>query len=315
MRALIFFIIIIFSCNENSIQMLPGSSGNINTISVVIENELWEGNVGKEIRAHLEKPSYGLPQEEPLFDLKQMPPKIFSGFATKSRSIIKVEIKEKEEVYFSSNDYAFPQRIIYIQAKNNQSLISLIKKNSDLIRSYIYSGEISEKQRRIKKSKNSSNIFMNKFGLSLTFPSAYRVAKSNQNFVWIRRDIQTGSVNLFVSRVSNFEDKNIIKIRDSLSKMHIPGNDPSISFMSTDTLYKTVTKKIKIDTILVHETRGLWEAKGQFMAGPFINYLINLQPQKNETYMLDGFVYSPGTRKRDYLFEIESIMRSIKIQD
>ena len=59
----------------------------------------------------------------------------------------------------------------------------------------------------------------------------------------------------------------------------------------------------------MHETRGLWEVKGQFMAGPFINYLINLQPQKNETYMLDGFVYSPGTRKRDYLFEIELLNR------
>jgi len=28
--------------------------------------------------------------------------------------------------------------------------------------------------------------------------------------------------------------------------------------------------------------------------------------------MLDGFVYSPGTDKREYVFELEAIMRSLK---
>ena len=62
----------------------------------------------------------------------------------------------------------------------------------------------------------------------------------------------------------------------------------------------------------VYETRGLWEIEGQFMAGPFLNYQVNLDTNESEYLMLDGFVYSPGSSKREYVFELEAIMRSLK---
>ena len=72
----------------------------------------------------------------------------------------------------------------------------------------------------------------NKTGVSLKFPSAYRVAKVDTNFVWIRRDIETGSVNLFVYRYSKLNDQSIIERRDSISKIYIPGPVEN-TFMST----------------------------------------------------------------------------------
>ena len=57
---------------------------------------------------------------------------------------------------------------------------------------------------------------------------------------------------------------------------------------------------------------NLWEVKGQFMAGPFLNYQIKTNSKNNQQIMLDGFVYSPGTDKREYIFELEAIMRSLK---
>ena len=44
-------------------RILSDSSGNINQLTVVIENDLWEGEVGEAIRTKLAAPVDGLPQE------------------------------------------------------------------------------------------------------------------------------------------------------------------------------------------------------------------------------------------------------------
>ena len=175
--------------------------------------------------------------------------------------------------------------------------------------SSLYFSEIKEKQRRISKNLNQTKSVFETTGVSLRFPSAYRVAKVDSNFIWIRRDIKSGSVNLFISRHRNKTNKSIIEIRDSISKRYIPGPTEN-SFMLTDLMYKPNTQEIYIGNKQVYETRGLWEVTGQFMAGPFLNYLIEID--RGEIIVLDGFVYSPGTNKRDYIFELEAIIRSLK---
>ena len=57
------------SCSESNEKLLPGSSGNINNISVVASNTLWESSVGDLIRENFSRPIYGLPQAEPVFNL------------------------------------------------------------------------------------------------------------------------------------------------------------------------------------------------------------------------------------------------------
>ena len=305
----LFIILVFFSCSESKESLLPGSSGNINNISVVINDELWDGTVGEVIRESFSRPIYGLPQIEPVFSLNHIPSKIFSGFVTKSRTILKIDISEKEGLFSFKNSYASPQRIIQITAKTPEKIILIIKENLNSIFSSLYFSEIKEKQRRISKNLNQTKSVFETTGVSLRFPSAYRVAKVDSNFVWIRRDIETGSVNLFISRQSNKTNKSIIETRDSISKRYIPGPTEN-SFMATDLMYKPNTQEMYIGDKQVSETRGLWEVSDQFMAGPFLNYMIEID--EGETLVLDGFVYSPGTNKRNYIFELEAIIRSVR---
>ena len=79
--------------------------------------------------------------------------------------------------------------------------------------------------------------------MSLKFPSAYRVAKADTNFVWIRRDIETGSVNLFIHRQTNLTEQSIIEKRDSISKIYIPGPVEN-THMSTDLIYTPNTQRL-----------------------------------------------------------------------
>ena len=306
---ILFFLITALSCSDNQQKLLPASSGNINNVSVVINDELWGGAVGDVIRENFGRPIYGLPQIEPVFSLSHIPSKVFSGFATKSRTILKVDISEKEGVFNFKNTYASPQRIIQITANSPDKIIEIINENLNSIYSIIYFNEIQEKQRRISKNLNKTQAIKKNTGVSLKFPSAYRVAKADTNFVWIRRDIETGSVNLFIQRQKNQTEQSIIEKRDSISKIYIPGPVEN-TYMSTDLIYTPNTQQINVGGKQVFETRGLWEIEGQFMAGPFLNFQIKLGD--DDFIMLDGFVYSPGSTKREYIFELEAIMRSLK---
>lgn len=306
---ILFFLITALSCSDNQQKLLPASSGNINNISVVTNDELWEGAVGEVIRENFGRPIYGLPQIEPIFSLSHIPSKVFSGFATKSRTILKIDVSENEGVFNFKNTYASPQRIIQITANSPDKIIEIINENLNSIYSTMYFNEIQEKQRRISKNLNKTQAIKKNTGVSLKFPSAYRVAKADTNFVWIRRDIETGSVNLFIQRQKNQTEQSIIEKRDSISKIYIPGPVEN-TYMSTDLIYTPNTQKINVGGKQVFETRGLWEIEGQFMAGPFLNFQIKLGD--DDFIMLDGFVYSPGSTKREYIFELEAIMRSLK---
>ena len=306
---ILFLLITALSCSGNQQKLLPASSGNINNISVVTNDELWEGAVGEVIRENFGRPIYGLPQIEPVFSLSHIPSKVFSGFATKSRTILKIDVSENEGVFNFKNTYASPQRIIQIKANSPDKIIEIINENLNSIYSTMYFNEIQEKQRRISKNLNKTQTIKNNTGVSLRFPSAYRVAKADTNFVWIRRDIETGSVNLFIQRQKNQTEQSIIEKRDSISKIYIPGPVEN-THMSTDLIYTPNTQQINVGGKQVFETRGLWEIEGQFMAGPFLNFQIKLGD--DDFIMLDGFVYSPGSTKREYIFELEAIMRSLK---
>ena len=307
------FLTLIISCEENNSELLlPESNGTINSISVVIDDNLWGSEIGALIKKEFAYPIYGLPQMEPVFDLKQIPTSVFSGFATSSRTILKVGVSKQERLAIFKNKYAKPQLIIDLSSVSQQKLKEQISKNKDKLLSKLYAHEIAEKQRRVLKSKNPTKLIREAFGFDILFSSSYRIAKSSKDFLWVRRDTEKGSINFYVSKIKNKENLNINLIRDSLSKKFIPG--PIVkTHMSTDKSYTPKSKEFQLSQNLkITETRGIWEVKDQFMAGPFISYMVTNRKNSEEVYILEGFVYSPSTTKRDYIFELEAIFKSIK---
>jgi hypothetical protein len=50
---------------------------------------------------------------------------------------------------------------------------------------------------------------------------------------------------------------------------------------------------------------------GYPMAGPFITYIIN-DKANDRKLVLEGFTFAPATAKRDYMFELEAILKTLK---
>jgi len=306
--------LVFVSCTDDT-KVVLASSGNLNEISIVAEDQLWEGSVGKALKNVLSKPIYGLPQQEPLFRLRQIPPRVFSGFVTKSRTIIIIENNKQKNTRLLLNKYASPQTVIVVSGMTSREIIEEFKKNSKEIIKRIKETEIKEKQRRIRKALNSSQVLDSIFNIKLNYPSIYRVAVADRNFVWLRKDTKSGSVNLSVFQTpltaNKLNAETIITIRDSVSKQKIPGPTKE-TYMSTEMQYKSVLASTKISKYKGQELRGLWEVKKQFMGGPFINFSV-VDSINNRILFFDGFVYSPGTEKANYVFEIEAIIKSLKI--
>lgn len=319
---LILGIVLFTSCNNGNSKgkrIVSASSGNINNLSVVVDNNLWEGNIGESIRSIFGAEVYGLPQQEPLFTLRQMPTSVFSGFAAKNRTVLKIEKGKAPDVKILENPLAKPQRLAVITGNTNAEIIEQMEQNSKKIIAAFKDLEVKEKQRRTTKSLSKDKSIEEQLGITLKFPSAYRIAKNEDGFFWLRRDIKNGDVNFVVyempiDAISEGDNAitDIIKMRDSIGKVHIPGPLED-SYMITEEAYTPFLNKTIIDNKPAFETRSTWEVKGAFMAGPFLNYVIKDEINKR-LIILEGFVFAPSTAKRDYIFELEAIMKSIKVK-
>jgi len=317
----LFIALLVTGCQDSDSKdsiLLATSSGNINNISVVIDNEMWEGSIGEALRKSLAAPVDGLPQEEPMFSLNQMPQEAFSGFVRKNRLFVKIENGQAGNFKIFNDPFAHPQTGVVITGKNSNEIISQINENSVEIIEALRNTEIKEKQRRINKSLKDDKKLKKTLGVSLKFPTAYRYAMENDDFFWIRKDIPKGNMEILVYAVPlNQIDRdtsviaNIIKMRDSIGQAHIPGPIED-SYMITEEAYAPYLFDSKVDGKFAYETKGTWEVKNAFMAGPFINYAVR-DSVNNRYIILEGFTFAPATAKRDNMFELEAILKSAKI--
>jgi hypothetical protein len=83
--------------------------------------------------------------------------------------------------------------------------------------------------------------------------------------------------------------------------------------MGTESAFTPFISETIIDNKPAFETRGLWDVKNAFMSGPFINYAIE-DKVNNRMVIVEGYVFAPSVAKRDYVFELEAIIKSITIK-
>lgn len=154
MRFMYLFIVfcIFCACENNQKSIVLDSSGNINSISVVIDENMWNSRLGDSIKDFFSSSVYGLPQAEPKFTLNYIPINVFSGFVTRSRSILMIKLSNTNRVQFFDDIYARPQKMVVVEGKDLNQIINSFNDKKDSIISVFKETELKEKMRRIKKS-------------------------------------------------------------------------------------------------------------------------------------------------------------------
>ena len=313
---------LLISCMDNTV-VLPRSVGAFNKVTVVAKGSLWAGDVGDQIRNSFGELMVGLPQPEKTLSVGHVAPNGFTSMMRSNRNVLVIELSDKESYVKTTNKYANPQTLIYLSAKDKMGLLSSLKEHMSEIIQTFKESDIKVLQRSFYNKRVNDSMYktLKKLSISLTIPEEFKTVDDTGDFLWLRQHLKSGIArgagnnNILVYSLplndQTMSSNNIISMRDQIGEKYIPGSKQGM-YMITEAAYTPRTTKIEILGNDAFETRGKWEVKNDFMAGPFLNYAI-IDKKNNRLLVVEGFTYAPSVNKREFLFELEAIAKSLKI--
>ena len=309
-------IVALVSCQNKQQAYIPRSSGNINHVTVVMEDRDWNGVLGQTIRDSLEVPYIGLPWDEPQFTLHHIIPQAFEGFARQSRNVLRFGKDSIPRFRFAQDQYARPQLYALVTGEDTEDQLFLFESHLSELRRLIVENEQKEKIRRINQSPSTDTELQDRLNIDLTYPTAYQTLKDTTNFVWIQKPIQNGHMNIIayslgINALEGPTRTRIPDIRDSIGQQYIPGRLDG-AYMITEAAYRPYFFTTTLAGLPGYLTKGMWEVRGDFMAGPFVNYM--LRDSINHRWIaIEGFTFAPNSTKRDHMFELHSILNTLTL--
>ncbi|MGA9269271.1 MAG: DUF4837 family protein, partial [Lutimonas sp.] len=306
----------ISSCVKSDKITLVDSTGRINHVLIVMNNEDWEGRVGDSLRQIIGQPLPGLPQEEYPFTVNQVDPITFNSLFKRNRNILFIGVDTLEHFYSNTNLYASPQLTLTVLGRNKDELIKNLMSHREELISTFKENDMRLYQSRVTRDAyktNEINTF-NNLGLQFKIPKAYRVVEDTGEFMWYRSTITRGLLNLIayevpVENLDSVSEDDLIRYRDSIGKNLIPGQFDS-TYLATEKLVRPIVKSVNVGGREALESRGLWYVENDFMGGPYISYTFK-DEDTGRLLVIEGFSYTPSAKKRDFLFEMESILKTV----
>jgi len=300
-------------------SILPSNTGNLSELVLVISDELWAGSAGKVISDVLQENIKAVPQQEALFDIYNIEAKDFSNIFKTHKNVLWVSNSENEKFERIDQMWSKDQLYVHLSNTSEEALINNLKEHIYTIRTWFVD---KDQKRRLQKLKTSADKEMEKklqksYGLNMTIPKGYQIASSEKGFIWLRKDNPKANIisNIWIHSQAyvspeQFNKKSLIELRDSIGRTHVKGSRTE-SFMTTETLYSPNYRLIK-ETPYTIATKGLWTMKNDFLGGPYTAYAI-LDEEKQKIIYVEGFIYCPGERKRNHVFELEAILSGLKL--
>ncbi len=326
----VLLIIIIGGCNsgkgvnDDPDNNKPNSNGKTSELLVVTGEMYWKGKIGKTIREFFRKPYEVIPQYEPAFTTPNIPPnKVKSKMFRIHRCIFIVDIDptvSRTITETKKNLWSAPQRVIKITAKDENAFIKEFNDHKETFYALYHEIELERINRSFRSAEDLAirRSLEKKYDLSMVFPLGYFIAKSHDDFVWIRKETPNYSQAILISTfpytdTSVFANENIVKRRNALTKRHVPGPTDGSYMITSKTIFPT-SKAVNFKGMYAIETKGLWEVANDFMGGPFISYTF-VDQKRQRVIVVDGYVYAPKDGKRDLIKQMEAIIHTIEIKE
>lgn len=346
------FILLSASCTEEMREQLeaqPTAFGPLNQLVVVADSSLWSSAVGDTFDYYFASAYPILPQPEPIFDIKFFTPAQLMNVKERRELrtyIFLADLKDKNsamtrmmqedmgqekisevirdkgfKVTIGKDKWAKGQLLVYMAGSSREALIESIKRQySSVIQQIrkedhgridagVYLGGLNETLR--------DEIRLN-LGVDLRVPNDYFKAMYDpeKKVMWIRKETEDLSSNIMI-QVLPYTDKaqlskaGIKAIRDELGK-YVASDIPNTYMLTNDVDLPMLSYVGTYQNYYSVEARGIWEMQNDYMGGPFYSLLV-LNPNDNKLYYFDGFVHAPGKDKREFMQQLEHVMRTAKL--
>ncbi len=325
--------------------ILPRATGGAGEIILIMDSTKWAGALGDEIRNIFKAPFPGLIQDEPLFNLVRVDPDKFNSVLRNARNLVFVSTLEgnsrgdiilrnyftKESqakiladsnIYYTKQDdlFARDQAVMHLFQRNSDLLIDHLVANRTIIQNYFVNVQKSRYRKALYQAPREQGIenkLLENHQFFLQVPYGYEIGIETDHSIWIRLMDNKVDKNLFIaykdySEEQAFNREKIIAFRNKAWKQLLLGDD-SLSYMITEPLVPIDSISLNLGEKFAVEVRGAWKLKNNSMGGPFLGYVF-VDQSIGRLYYVEGFVYSPGKKKRNTLRELETILRTFQTQ-
>jgi hypothetical protein len=318
-------ILIFASCDKGSRgkkTLLPNVSGTAGEVVVVLNKSVWEENIGKVYNEILRQEFPMIPQSEPIFDLVMIPPSAFSDIFKSHRNIVITKVSEefdKAQIILQRDVWAAPQTVLNVVGPTYLAISAMLLEEKDR---FVHLLEQAERDRVVNnairfESKALRMLLEKKFGLSIYFPKGYQLKVDTTDFVWFSHETPDISQGVFVYQYP-YKDKNtftadyIINKRNEFVNKYVPGPTKG-TYMITENIIPPVFQPLMFKERYFGQVRGLWDVYAHPMGGPFIS-LTTIDEELNRVITVEGYVYAPRFKKRNYLRQVEALLLTLEIK-
>ena len=245
-------------------------------------------------------------------------------------------IRENPDLYMfeKQDEFARGQEIYHLFGNTEEELINNIQENRTKIRQRLVNVLLNRTTEGLYKGneqKSVSKYLLENHGFSLRVPFGYDpvpLADDVEDFVWLRQlgEIDKNVVVTYKDYTSEeaFDPDNILAFREKQLGRYI-ADDPT-AYMTVQRVVPkgegvepdTITL-VEYDTVTFQgryavEARGLWRLSNDSMGGGFLSYTF-VDEGQDRLYYIEGYVYSPGEKKRPSIRELEAILRTFRTPD
>ncbi len=313
-------------------RLLPSASGGYSDIVVITEKKAWKNGVKDVFKQVFAQKLKGLYSPENNYDLISIADKSFSNLFKKQRIIIRTQISSSvatPAVGFREDKYANNQLYISISANSKENLINAVKKQQESLLHTVNKFRLRGLSKAIGKT-GSSNLdwTLGEIRCVVKIPVNFNLVEQEANYSYFGRkgmgscesgrnsecQYQVGwSIYKFpVFEKKKFTEHSFFTLRDSLTKVHVVGEaGEKQPYMEIEKKFPLSIKEIYFNNIRTFEVRGWWNMVNATMGGPFLSYVV-MDDQSNSAYLIDGFMFGPNLKKRQFLLELEVISKSLK---
>lgn len=316
----------LFSCGEviGDKTILPSSTGKYGEVLVIVDTLYENGATGEELENIFFKAMPGLPQQESQFRMASVAPQGFKSILKRSRNILKLNIGsgKKTAIKLEEDVWAKDQLMIHITASSDENAARILEKNTQTIRDYFNEREVErlKKQFNIKPQRELMEELEKDYHVKLTIPPGFVKMSCEKNGCWLKKEKSIGEHQIIqgvMLYAYPYESDSALVLSEMINRRNVftlpnvQGSRDS-SFMTVYEEYIPTSKEINLNGLYALEYRGLWNMQNDFMGGPFLHYTF-VDEKRNQVINLDGFVYAPKFNKREYLRELEAIMKTARL--
>ncbi len=339
------------SCTDSQRKRLavtPTSYGKVDNIMVVVDEYNWTTTIGDTFRNYFEALYPVTPQPEPIYDLRYRKPKEFQeakvlkthraivilgaldDMEDAASELIRRALGEKNIKRASEQDnyriavhkdrWAQGQTVIYWFAPNRAELLKTVVKDYQRVMNEFNKAdtEMFIEQIYIPGQNLEATATVHKiFGISLKIPRAYVLAHQDSAAVWMRKETDKISSNIFIYSLPLADStkpspEHHKYFRNQLTKKYFATHIDDSYMQIDDRVLPIYYQEMIFDNKPSLQARGLWGMVNDFMGGSFITYMIE-DAANDRVIILDGFIHAPGQKKRPEMRKLDMVFSTFNV--